>query len=413
MSLFESASLVVTPNGTKASKLYAIKPFDGSGDLVVTRNTTATRVNSIGLIENVAVNVPRLDYTNSNCPSVLIEQQRTNLQTYSEDFSNGVYIKVGASVSTNSTNAPNGTLTADKLTEDTSIGLHTMAIVANQAIGGDYTFSVFVKANGRTKFQLAEAFSIGGFIDFDLTNETATTTAPAKNGKIEKFADGWYKCSATWTFVSGATTVLYMNLLNSLGIASYLGDGVSAMNFWGSQIELSSHSTSYIPTTIASVTRNKDVISKTSASSLIGQTEGTIYSEIKVSKLLGSVSRYIFHLSDGSADNRIYLAFSGANSNIIRARIFNSGTLQSNIITSEITSVGTYKLAIAYKNNDVVFYMNGVQIGTDTSATIPICSQIDLGHNYNAGSQFNDRINNANIWKTRLTNSQLAELTTL
>jgi hypothetical protein len=204
-----------------------------------------------------------------------------------------------------------------------------------------------------------------------------------------------------------------MNLLNSLGIASYLGDGVSAMNFWGSQIELSSHSTSYIPTTIASVTRNKDVISKTSASSLIGQTEGTIYSEIKVSKLLGSVSRYIFHLSDGSADNRIYLAFSGANSNIIRARIFNSGTLQSNIITSEITSVGTYKLAIAYKNNDVVFYMNGVQIGTDTSATIPICSQIDLGHNYNAGSQFNDRINNANIWKTRLTNSQLAELTTL
>ena len=84
MSLFESASLVVTPNGTKESKLYAIKPTDGSGDLVVTRETTATRVNSAGLIENVAVNVPRLDYSNGTCPSILVEPQRTNLLLNSE-----------------------------------------------------------------------------------------------------------------------------------------------------------------------------------------------------------------------------------------------------------------------------------------------------------------------------------------
>jgi hypothetical protein len=70
MSLFESASLVVTPNGTKASKLYAIKPTDGSGDLSVTRATTATRVNSSGLIESVANNVPRLDYSNSEVARV-------------------------------------------------------------------------------------------------------------------------------------------------------------------------------------------------------------------------------------------------------------------------------------------------------------------------------------------------------
>ena len=79
MSLFESASLVITPNGTKASKLYSIKPTDGSGDLTVTRATTATRVNSAGLIETVSANVPRLDYSNGSCPSILVEPQRTNL----------------------------------------------------------------------------------------------------------------------------------------------------------------------------------------------------------------------------------------------------------------------------------------------------------------------------------------------
>ena len=71
MSLFDSASLVVTPNGIKEDKLYSIKPTDGSGDLVVTRATTATRVNSDGLIEVTPY----------------------NLFTYSEQFDNASWVK--------------------------------------------------------------------------------------------------------------------------------------------------------------------------------------------------------------------------------------------------------------------------------------------------------------------------------
>ena len=413
MSLFESASLVVTPNGTKASKLYAIKPTDGSGDLTVTRATTARRINSAGLISSVANNVPRLDYLNSTCPSILVEPQRTNLQTYSEDFSNAVYIKVGSTVTTNTTVSPDGTTTGDSLIEDTSTGLHTAAISAGQATSGDYTFSVFVKANGRTKFQLAEAFSIGGTVNFDLTAGTATTTAPAKNGRIENYGNGWYKCSATWTFTALATTVLYLNLLNDAGSNSYLGNGTSGVILWGAQLELSTHSTSYIPTTSASVTRNADVINKTGITDLIGQTEGTLYTEIKVNKLIGAASRYIFHLSDGTANNRIYIAFSGAASNVLRARIFNGGTLQCSINTSALTTTGTYKLALAYKNNDIVFYVNGVQIGTDIVATIPTCSRVDIGQNYNNVAQLSDNISLSTLFKTRLTNAELANLTTI
>jgi hypothetical protein len=79
MALFDDASLVVTPNGYKAGTLYSIKPTSGAGDMTVVRATTATRVNSAGLIESMANNVPRLDYLNASCPSLLVEPQRTNL----------------------------------------------------------------------------------------------------------------------------------------------------------------------------------------------------------------------------------------------------------------------------------------------------------------------------------------------
>jgi len=79
MSLLDKASLIVTPNAYKASKLYSVVPNTTLGDMTVVRATTATRVNASGLIESVAVNVPRIDYTNGSCPSLLVEPQRTNL----------------------------------------------------------------------------------------------------------------------------------------------------------------------------------------------------------------------------------------------------------------------------------------------------------------------------------------------
>ena len=79
MSLLTQASLIVTPNAVKASKLYSIIPSNGNGDMTVVRATTATRVNSAGIIESVAANVPRLNYdVAGGCPSILVEPLRTN-----------------------------------------------------------------------------------------------------------------------------------------------------------------------------------------------------------------------------------------------------------------------------------------------------------------------------------------------
>ena len=78
MGLLQDASLIVTPNAYKAGKLYSVVPSDGTGDLSVTRATTATRVDENGNIVDVPSNVARIDYSTGQ-PAILVEPQRTNL----------------------------------------------------------------------------------------------------------------------------------------------------------------------------------------------------------------------------------------------------------------------------------------------------------------------------------------------
>ena len=422
MSLLDQASLIVTPNGYKGGvttgTLYSVKPTNASGDMVVSRATSATRVNSSNLIESVAINVPRLDYTGGSCPSILVEPARTNLVLYSEEFENAYYARASTTITSNNTTAPDGTITADRLvltgTNSTSRAISRNVPITT--VTTTVTFSTFVKYIDKQYLQLTfgSGFSTN-FANFDLINGTVVGGTYG-NAKIENYGSGWYRISITSTGISTLTCTAFIWVINSAGAlraADSTSTGTSAYWIWGAQLEDGSNATSYIPTTTATVSRNADVISKTGITNLIGQTEGTIYAEIKVTKLLGAASRYVFHLSDGTANNRIYIAFSGADSNVLRARIFSGGTLQCSINSSALTSTGTYKLAMAYKNNDIVFYVNGIQIGTDTSATIPTCSKVDLGHNQGGASQFNDGINNATVFQTRLTNAQLATLTTL
>jgi len=91
-------SIEIIPSGYKANKIYSKLPTDGSGDLDFARTTKATRVNQNGLIEEVSIGVPRLDYTDGGCPSLLLEPNSTNLITQSEAFGNIYWTKSGASI---------------------------------------------------------------------------------------------------------------------------------------------------------------------------------------------------------------------------------------------------------------------------------------------------------------------------
>jgi len=407
MSLLDKASLVITPNATKESKLYSVIPSDGSGDMTVVRATTATRVNSNGLIESVASNVPRIDYTDSTCPSILIEGQRTNLVTYSEQFDNASWNKSNSTINANSIISPDGTQNASKLVEDTANSSHyfrsDFTIVTS---GSSYTYSIFAKKAERNFILLFDSYINSGYwFNLDTGIVGSKYGTGAVTAKIENYVNGWYRCSITFTAHSGGYALLFNNVTNADNVNAYTGDGISGLFIWGAQLEQGSYPTSYIPTVASAVTRNADVISKTGISDLIGQTEGVIYGEFTTSSFL-AIDQYFFMVSDGTTTNTIYLGFY---SNILIARIIDSSNLVCNINVSLATNT-TYKIAFAYKANDCKLYINGVDSGTDTSATIPNTTKFGMNEGDSTGSY---KVAKSLLFKTRLTNEELATLTTL
>ena len=388
MSLLDTASLVVTPNGTKASKLYSVVPSSGAGDLSVTRATTATRVNSSGLIESVASNVPRLDYTNGSCPSILVEPQRTNIALYSEQFNNAYWGKYQATVTANSSVAPDGNTTADTLTISSGTG---GSLYVLSPITGTYTASAFFKA-GTTNVAQIEAPTVG-YVDFNLSAGTFITSGSV-TATIKSFGNGWYRCTATFT----GTAVPYF---------AFLATGTTGQNIqiWGAQLEAGSYATSYIPTTSASVTRNADVISKTGISSLIGQTEGTMFVD------------YIWNNNDNS--DAIPYFVEGNNGKLFWFRqggiqfYGNSGALLFDYRPGATYNT-RYKLAFVYGQNDFRLYINGTLASSSTSGTFSGTFS-DLIFTPILGDTFGQsmKTNTFALWKTRLTNSQLQTLTTI
>jgi hypothetical protein len=430
MNLIDSASLVVTPNGYKASKLYSIVPTDGTGDMTFTRaGDTATRVNPSGLIAGVNANIPRLDYLGSTCPKVLLEPQRTNIARQSEDISSLTWGKVNApTIVANAAVSPDGTTDADTIQDTTGITTKSIVQAYVVAANSTHTFSLFVKKETtKTNFGGLEITYYGvtekkTIIAFDEVTGTLTNLASSAYTpilRVENYGTYWrISATVTDTFSNTVLQFGYYPVISLNGTTVGVGAG-SVRTIWGAQLEAGSFATSYIPTTTASVTRNADTCSKTSVTALIGQTEGTLFREFTLDYINTANFRFTISISNGTYANSIGLLISTAGpQQQFQAYVNNNGTIQSDL-SSIVTSanIGTrYKLAIAYKVNDIVFYINGVQIGIDTSATIPLAlSRIDIGTIGMTGLNALDcqSIKSAAIWKTRLTNTELATLTTL
>jgi hypothetical protein len=402
------------PSGYKASKLYSVLPTDGSGDLNVVRATTATRVNSSGLIESVASNVPRLDYTNGSCPSILVEPQRTNLLTYSEDLSNVNWEKDGFTISSNSTTSPDGTNTADKLIGNATSGNKIAFQIVTSSIGTSYTTSAYFKSS---EYNLA-FIRLGGvtgnpYVIYNLSTQAVVSSLGNITHTIQLISNGWYKITVTVAATTDIIAPVFSFLpttgytLDGINLPQYTGNGVNGGFVWGAQLEAGSYATSYIPTTSESVTRNADVISKTGISSLIGQTEGTIFVDFNFKQ---GIESFIIGSGNGSYFNNLAIE---CYSNKAYLTIFNnSASLQGTIETTTLTT-GKHKLAVAYNSTQVILYLDGVSTGTLGAVTFPSFNNLYLG---NLGSDTNPKninINSSSIWKERLTNSELATLTTL
>lgn len=412
MDNYNDASLIITPNGVKAGKLYALK----GDDLNVVSAPSATYIGADGLIKTALANEVRFDYSNGSCPSILVEPQRTNLNTYSEDFTNGVYTNQNTTIIANSTTAPDGTATADKLVI-TGSGVTSIFREVTTSSGNYYTTSVYAKKAETQYVNLGFIYSAGIYAgtQFDLNNGTIkrniSSSYTGLSSTITSVGNGWYRLTVT-CIINTATaypTILPSNAewTSTEPRQNLTGNNTTGAYFWGLQMELGSYATSYIPTTSASVTRNADVISKTGISSLIGQTEGTMF--IDINYKADSVFKNFFNLGTSTSS---YIAIVARNNNKIGVEVLNAG-VQVNTEGSTIYTSQRLKIAFAYKANDFAMYINGVLSFSQSSGTVPAKAEVYLGSYGNGSWQPKDGINSAALWKTRLSNTQLATLTTI
>jgi hypothetical protein len=370
------------------------------------------------------LNVPRLTYQNGGggCPSLLLEKQSTNLVTYSEQFDNAAWTKNYTTVTANTTTSPDGTQNADSMTENTAYD-HHLIYQGSTVSAGAYTQSVFIKKNTRQYafLQIATDTAVNRYtivVDLDNGSVTATSTAGSPTGtsnKIDSMGNGWYRVTVTATHTSGEVYSVF-GLSDSAnptfsGVATpiYTGNGTGSIYIYGAQIEASSYPTSYIPTTSASATRVADACYKTGISSLIGQTEGTLFIDMVP--------------TDVSGQGRYMNIYNGANSsNGWNAIISNGGTPNTFRFYGDgfDFSAGAclfgvrVKAALAYKNGVLTSaYVNGASVGTLTAVTTgKSYDKLELG----SGPFGNDgscNVNQSIIFPTALTNAELASLTTL
>ena len=299
-------------------------------------------------------------------------------------------------------------LGAFKLVEGTSTGSHFM-YSSNIAVtlGTVYSSFVFAKKGENSLIQLT--YGSGTFNDsyanFDLNlgtvllenNSTAT---------IEPLANGYYKCSITATCATSGNNQLVQSLINSSTSArleSYTGDGTSGVYIFGAQLEAQSYATSYIKTSGSQITRLSDTASQTVPDGIIGQTEGVLF--IEASSLVNGADNRIT-LSGGSSSNRVSIEFD-ANANTIKGFMGSNGFLQ----TTSYNQTNNLKIALNYKANDFKMFINGVKIGTDTTATISTgINRLDFS-NYNGDVPFYGNTKDIRVYNTALTDAELAKLT--
>lgn len=377
-------SLLIVPQFYKNGNLYQdVPPFvaeDTTMRFTVSRNTTATRVNSSGLIESVASGVPRIDWLGQSCPGLLVEASGQNQALWSRDLSvSGTWAASGITAVRNAVGA-----------DGAASGATTLTATAASA-----TITQNISHASQSRIFSAYMRRVSGTGQIQLTTNGGTN---------------WQTVTLTSAFApvnSGAQTVAS----GQVGIRMIASGDVIEVDF--TQAEIGPVPTSPIPTTTAAVSRAAETISASGAlvSGLIGQTEGTIYVEVDVRNM--AKETYLIRIDDGASSNIISLR--KLNTNEIRTFITaptTSGTLN---ISSAAFTAGIIKIAFAYKSGEIALSVNGATplTANGTFAFNASLNRINLGSNASPSSEFNDRIRSAALYTTRLSNAQLAELTRL
>jgi len=404
-----------TNNGTDGIFLWGAQLEQRSAVTAYTPTTTQPITNYIPVLLTAASGVARFDHnpTTGESLGLLVEEQRTNSFTYSDDFADASWTKTRSSITSNTIVAPDGTLTGDKLVENTDNNSHRVTQSVAYVSGTTYTVSLYAKAAERTSFGFRffnTAFGSSASQFFDLSNGTLLNTVSGVTASITPVGNGWYRCTASRAATTTSTSGSIVIDLSIGTTFEYTGDGYSGIYIWGAQLEAGAFPTSYIPTVAATVTRNADAASMTGANftSWFNNAEGTLYSEGAVT-VAAAYSGRLFSITDNSDTNRIEVFRQSDTQPVFAVQA--SGSSQALIgLGATWTTTASTKLVGAYKVNDFAASANAGTVGTDTSGVLPTVTQANIGSRP-TGNYLNGTIRKLAYYPTRCTNAQLQALT--
>ena len=170
-----------------------------------------------------------------------------NLLGFTQEFDNAAWTKTNATVTANAVYAPDGTLTADKLVENTAASTaHYVDFSSTSLVptGSVVTASVYLKAGERNWINLNLGTAQSAY--FNLATGTVGTTVGTLIGtSITSVGNGWWRCSITAT-TAASTGRLSVYIATANGTLSYTGDGTSGIYVWGAQLSDSASLDPYV-----------------------------------------------------------------------------------------------------------------------------------------------------------------------
>ena len=363
-------------------------PFD------FTRASSATRVNSQGLIEVVGSDQPRVDYSSGE-GALLLEPSRTNSIPYSEDFSSWQ-------------GSDFGTLTGGQTGFDGSNNAWLYEYTSNNAAivqqsntsSGVQTLSVFAKGSVNNGIRLYAFGTSNANTYFDLNLGIVEGTSGTISNSIEDYGNGWYRCSMTFDQTNSIINLYLSNNSNSLA-----STGRAYIQY--AQLEQGSYATSYIPTSGAAVTRVAEACNGAGNEDIFNDSEGVLFAEISA---VNEATPKRISISDGTTNEVVDLRVVASE---LLCVVIVGGTAQATLSYSQATISDFNKIALKYKTNDFALWVNGFEVATDISGSTP--SGLDI-LNFDRGTgtiNFYGNCKDIRVYNTALTDEQLAALTTI
>lgn len=387
-----------------------------------TRSTTGTYFNSAGVLTSAAINEARFDYNPTTLAplGLLIEGQRTNLLTYSEDFTQASYTKFSATVTANTGTSPSGTLTADLLTPPATTAYHGIISVVAVTASTAYSASVFIKSDGAPFVQIGydNGASVGAFMNVNTVTGAITRgpeaafAAPNPTGGVVSVGNGWFRVSVGATHTSATGRILISILPAGQSTAGQTPSTTTAVTdkllIWGAQLEAGSFPTSYIPTVASQVTRAADVavMTGTNFSDWFNASAGTFRATYEASP--NTFTTYLVASNGVTAQNSFHFDNDSGN---MRAVYYSGSSAVATLGLGVLGTAGTVNsVASSYAVNNFVAARNAGTVVTDTAGAVPVSlTQLNIGADPSgaAVNVMNTRIQKIYYYPLALTNAEV------